>query len=358
MNAPVHNALSIRSAQDGSEYPMEATETAATASAAKAKALVEARYVMAKRFPRDMDIVREKLLKDCRRPSFALVARYEKPIGKDKSKWPRGPSIRFAESAVRAMTNVGVETTVVFDDRQKRIMHVSVTDYESSVPYEEDVVIQKTIERRNTKAGDEVIGQRKNSYGDDVYILVATDDEIINKQRAEVSKVIRTLSQRLLPGDIVDECMFTVIDTMNKADATDPDSAKRRLFDAFSELGVGVEQLKDYLGNDASDLSPKELVELRGLYAAIRDGESTWRDVMDYRDEQGPGGKVAGAGAGAPKELPTCTDDEFAKKSPGWRKQICENTKTEAELLAMVQTKYTLTEGQKKQISAWSQKQN
>lgn len=258
-------------------------DTASTAVAAQAKALVEARYIMAMRRPRDMDVVRERMLKECTRPSFAAVARYTKPIGKDKSKWPTGPSIRFAEAAVRNMTNITVETMTVYDDREKRIVRVTVTDLETNVPYSQDITIAKTIERRQKKDGDTVISTRTNSYGDTLYILEATDDDIINKQQALISKAIRTLGLRLIPGDIVDECMDQVLVTQANADAEDPDAAKRKLFDAFSHLGVRAEQLKEYLGHDAATLAPKELTELRALYAAIRDGEATWRDVMDER---------------------------------------------------------------------------
>jgi hypothetical protein len=262
---------------------LAAQDTASTAVAAQAKALVEARYIMAVRRPRDMDVVREKMLKECSRPSFAAVARYVKPIGKDKSKWPTGPSIRFAEAAVRNMTNITVETMTVYDDREKRIVRVTVTDLEANVPYSQDVTIAKTIERRQKKDGDTVINTRTNSYGDLLYILEATDDDIINKQQALISKAVRTLGLRLIPGDIVDECMEQVLVTQANADAEDPDAAKRKIFDAFAGLGVRAEQLKEYLGHDAATLAPKELVELRSLYAAIRDGEASWRDVMDQR---------------------------------------------------------------------------
>lgn len=69
-------------------------ETAASAAAAQSKALVEARYTVAINRPRDIDAVRQALLKECSRPSFAAVARYNKPIGKGVV----GPSIRFAEA--------------------------------------------------------------------------------------------------------------------------------------------------------------------------------------------------------------------------------------------------------------------
>lgn len=269
-------------------------ETASTAVAAQAKAMVEARYIMAIRRPRDMDIVRERMLKECKRPSFAAVARYVKPIGKDKSKWPTGPSIRFAEAAVRNMTNITVETMTVYDDREKRIVRVTVTDLEANVPYAQDITITKTIERRQQKPGDTVLRTRTNSYGDTVYILEATDDDIINKQQALISKAVRTLGLRLIPGDIIDECMDIVMETQERADAEDPDAAKRKLFDAFGGIGVRAEQLKEYLGHDAATLAPSELKDLRALYSAIRDGEATWREAMDAK-AGGEGAMTPGA---------------------------------------------------------------
>jgi hypothetical protein len=80
--------------------------------------------------------------------------------------------------------------------------------------------------------------------------------------------------------------MDQVLVTQANADAEDPDAAKRKLFDAFGALGVRAEQIKEYLGHDAAALSPKELADLRALYSAIRDGEATWREVMDTKAAQ------------------------------------------------------------------------
>ena len=254
-------------------------ETASSAVAAQAKALVEARYTVALHRPRDLDTVRERMLKECRRPTFADVARYRKPIGQGVE----GPSIRFAEMAVRCMTNITVETMTVYDDREKRIVRVTVTDLESNVPYSQDVTIEKTVERRNSKASDEVLRSRLNSSGQTVHIIVGTEDDILNKQNALISKAVRTLGLRLVPGDIVDECMTLVKKVQRDQDAADPDQAKRRLFDAFAEIGIKASDLKEYLGNDAATLTPKELADLRGIYAAIRDSETNWREVMDNK---------------------------------------------------------------------------
>lgn len=264
----------------GQQLAVPGGETAASAVAAQAKALVEARYVMALRNPRDMDVVRERMLKECRRPAFARVARYLKPIGKGVE----GPSIRFAEMAVRCMTNITVETMTVFDDREKRIVRVGVTDLEANVPYSLDVTIEKTIERKKTKPGDVVIRTRTNSYNEQVSLIEATEDDILNKQNALISKAVRTLGLRIVPGDIVDECMDMVIAVQKDEDAKDPDAAKRALFDTFATIGVSADDLKAYIGGDANVILPKQLIELRALYSAIRDGETTWKAANEHKN--------------------------------------------------------------------------
>jgi len=258
-------------------------ETAASAVAAQARAHVEAHYWLARNQPRDWDDVRTLLLKDCERPAFAEQARYHKPVGKGIE----GPSIRFVEAAIRAMGNVDVAAPVVFSDEHKRIVRVTVVELERNIPYSKDVVIEKTVERQN-KTGRNVIGERTNSEDKTIYIVEATDDEIANKEGALVSKAIRTLGLRLLPADILEECMDAVIATQAKKDQSDPDAARKRILDAYAALGVMPSELKIYLGHDLDKMTPAELQTLRGLYAAIRDGETTWQAALEERRAETP----------------------------------------------------------------------
>lgn len=205
------------------------------------------------------------------------MARYLKPLGKGVE----GPSIRFAEAAIRIMGNISVDQMTVYDDREKRIVRVIVVDCETNTPYSSDITLEKTVERRSNKPGDEVIRTRTNKNGQMVYIISATEDDLLNKQNALISKAIRTNGMRLVPGDIVEECMAEVLKTQKRGDAQDPDATKRKLFDGFEAIGVTVEQIKIFLGHDATRLTHREVLDLRGLYAAIRDGETTWREVMD-----------------------------------------------------------------------------
>lgn len=267
-------------------------ETAAVAVAAQAKAAVEARYMMALHRPRDYDEVRVRLMKECKRPGFAAVARYQKPIGKDKAKWPKGPSIRFAEAALRCMTNCLPETSVIFESEGQRIVKVSVTDLENNLTFSSEVVIEKTVERKFVKDDQDKLGERTNSYGEKVYLVRATEDDLLNKQNALISKALRTHALRLLPGDILDECMALVQDTLTREVAADPDAAKKKLVDAFNDVGVGPVDLQQYLGHSLDRIQPAEIAELRQIYSTIKDGEGTWAAVMESRDGAGQTGSA------------------------------------------------------------------
>jgi hypothetical protein len=270
--APTNGAAPLAHAGTG--------ETAGMVLAAQAKALVEARFTIALRNPRDVDAVRARMLRECQRPSFAEVAIYHKPVGEGIE----GPSIRFAEAAIQAMGNLSIETPTIYDDAEKRIVRVTVADMETNVTHSKDVTIQKTVERSSIKDGDLVLRQRTNSRGRPVYVRLASDDEILNTENALVSKALRTTGLRLVPGWLIDECMVAVRSTRAQTNAADPDAARRKLFDAFGSVGVPVEQIKAWLGHDGTTLQPKELDELRGIYTAIREGDTTWREVMDQRE--------------------------------------------------------------------------
>lgn len=298
--------------------PVAVTETASTAVAAQAKAAVEARYVMALRNPRSWDQVRVKLLETCRRPSFAAVAKYAKPTGGKKLV---GPSIRFAEEAARQMGNILAETIITFDDDDRRIVKVMVTDLESNLSYPQDIILEKTVERKD-KSGRTVLSERKNSYNETVYVVVATEDEMATKQGAQVSKAMRNGLLRVLPGDILDEAMAEVGETVKKADAEDPAGARKKLCDAFFDLGVMPGQIVEFLGHPLDQMNPSELQLLRNIYTAIREGEGSWSDVMAEKGKKAEAPKQGNAGVAAKlaqkkkgeEPPPVDPDLEFDKK--------------------------------------------
>lgn len=270
----------------GGEELAPIVETSAAAVQARATAAVQARAIVALQRPRDLDVVRVRLLKECDRPGFAQVARYSLPRGGKKIE---GPSIRFAEAVVRTMGNLDITTDVIFDAPEKRIVKVAVVDLETNAAYSADVTIDKVVERRELRDGQQPIGTRTNSGGKTVYLIAADEGELLVKQAALVSKSLRTSALRLLPGDILEECMARVLETLRRGDATDPAAARKRLVDGFAAIGVMPDALKLYLGVDLEAASPAQVDELRAIYNGIREGEATWSEVMGEKTKADAG---------------------------------------------------------------------
>lgn len=344
-------ALSVRQEFGASQTTTALVETASTAVAAQAKAMVEARYVMAMQRPRNWDQVRQDIIRECRRPTFAhnKSAYYRKPIGNGVE----GLGIRFVEVALRCMTNVLIETTMIFEDDAKEVHRVAVTDLESNVTYPLDVRVSKTVERSKAADDGSYISVRKNSYGKNVYTVPANDDDLLNKRAAQISKAIRTLGLRIIPGDLQDEAEEIIKHVRMDEAARDPDAERKKLADAFAGIGVKAEDLTKYLGHALDACSPNELVDLRGIYGAIKDGEATWKTVMENKAEQSGEGSESSAGGGN-RPIGVCSDEEFKKKTPEWRKLILEKKKTPSDLVAMIETKTKLSEEQKLTIESWS----
>jgi len=307
----------VRQEHFGGHQLATVQETSSVAVAAQAKASIEARWIVALRAPRDMEDVRASLLRECQRPSFAEVAKYHLPIGDGVS----GLSIRYVEQALQAMGNVDTQAITIYDDNEKRIVEVSVTDYQRNVCHRKQITVKKTVERRYLKKDQKSLGSRRNSYGDLVHIVEATDDEILNKEAALVSKAVRTCGLRLIPGWLQEESERAIDATKHSRAAKDPDAEARKIVDAFSALNVTPGDLKQYLGHEVGKCSPAQLVTLREIYAAIRDGETSWAAVMDNAKEApAEDDKKPNVGAQAVK-------DKLAQKTPKVTERLGEKAK-------------------------------
>jgi hypothetical protein len=236
---------------------------------------------------------------------------------------------------------------MIFEDELKEVHRVSVTDLESNITYPLDVRVSKTVERSKPNSDGSFLSVRKNSRGYNVYTLLGTDDDILNKRGALISKAIRTIGLRIIPGDLCDEAEAIIKAVRLDSAAKDPDAERRKIVDAFAEIGVNATDLTNYLGHAIAQCAPAQIVKLRGIYGAIRDGEATWQSVMQNKAEQ------AGA-SGSEKGLPACTAESFDKNKASWMKAIKDGKKTVNDLIATIQTKELLSDDQKVEIASWA----
>lgn len=250
------------------------------AAAVRAAKEVEVAYMVANRQPRNLQQTRQVLLDACKRPAFAEKAEYSKPVG--GSVPVKSPSIRFAEEAIRAYKNIHITKSVIYEDLNIRKIQVKVIDLENNIAFEDECTLQKTVERKSP-AGRDVVSQRENSKKEITYLVVATEDELLTKTNAQVSKMIRVLSLRLIPSDIVEEGILVAKETLRKTDAVDPKAATKRIFDSFNQIGVTPEMVAEYVGSNKPIFTEDELGELRSVYSAIKDKETTWREIIEDR---------------------------------------------------------------------------
>lgn len=256
----------------------------AAADAAKAAALVKARYLMAWQRPRDHEDVRRRLLDACKRRSFAKASRYS--IQNRGAGW----TIRFAEEAFRCMGNLSVDTMVTYEDDDVRRLRIEVADLETNAPWADEILISKTVERRKVSSDREVVATRTTSTGQTVYVVRATDDEVMVKQLSQVSRRVRSLVLRFIDGGVLEECHAQVMRTQREEVENDPKAAIRNVLDGFAMLNVMPSDVAEYLGKPADKMTPAEVVDLRGVWQAVNEG-ADFR-AMTREAVAGRGGKA------------------------------------------------------------------
>jgi hypothetical protein len=335
----------------GAQQVQNVSETASMAVAARERAQIEAAFVMAERHPRNWDTVRVRLLSHCARAGFAETARYKKPAGKKKinGQWvetfAEGLSARFAETARQEMANTRTETSVVYEDNLLRIVRAGVIDLEKNNYDFREIPIAKAVEKRGKQnrngeweppEGREVLGEpRINSYGEPTYLVKATDDEVRAKGNSEISKAQRDEALRLIPKDIRDDCEAAIIATLKDPKKVDPLAARKKVIDGFASLNIVPDDLVTYLGCPLDKASPAQIDELRGVWTAIKDGETTFDAAlrMKYQAVDDNGNEVRPGKEEREKVLDQKLTEAHAAK------EVHEEVKTvDAEVVAEQQT--------------------
>jgi hypothetical protein len=284
--------LEVRKGQEitqgfGSSGVASSGELAAAAVQAAAKAEIESAYIMAMRNPRNEENARVAIEARCKDPEFAKKAIYKKPIGKETI---AGPSIRFAEEMLRLWKNIKTIQSTIFEDGEKRIVKITTVDLEANTSYSKEVTILKQVERYATE-GRQVIDTRVNSKNKTVSIVVATEDELLVKESALASKIVRTNGLRLIPEHIISRAMSLAENAASTGVNDDPETDKRNIADGFATIGVKPSMLEDYLGQSLSSISRKQIEELRGIFTTISDGEAVWADYVNAKNGDDGGDK-------------------------------------------------------------------
>lgn len=238
----------------------QTSELAPTAGAAEKQFEIQSAITVAKRFPRNEDGAFQKLMKAADRTSFAEDAGYSFPRG---GQTVEGPSVNLAREAARVWGNIRYGLEVIRDDEESRQIRGWAWDLESNVKVTAEDEFRKLIYR---KKGGWIRPDERDLR------------ELTNRRGAIL---IRGCVLQILPKDLIEDAMDRCRATLRKSAAQDPESARKKIILAFSEIRVTPEMLEQKLGHPLAQCSPAEIADLRTIYKSIADGNSTWAEYVE-----------------------------------------------------------------------------
>lgn len=230
---------------------------------ARAVQQVQAQLMVAKRFPRDSMAAYTRIMKEFERPSLAKSALYTYPRG---GQTVTGPSIRMAEVLARNYGNLEYGIREIERRDGKSICEAYCWDVETNVRFPRQFEV---AHKRDTKQGAKDLTDER-----DIYELIANMG----------ARRMRACILSIIPADFVEDAVDRVRKVLALGDKSEPlhDRIKRILL-AFKELGVTQEMIEKRLGHAAAEIIADEIVELQGIYNALKDKTAKREDFFEIK---------------------------------------------------------------------------
>lgn len=214
---------------------------------------IKGKMFLARQFPRDPNYALQAALQECQRKELAEQAMYEFTRGDSKV---RGPSIRLVEVLARHWSNITCGVDEIDSKDGETTIKAYAWDLETNVSDSKTFAVKHI---RTTKKGSYKLTDER-----DIYETVANKGA--RRKRACLLAV--------LPGwyvdAAVDACEKTLTQTLT--DGQTLEEVIQKLVAAFSEFGIAPGQIEEKMSKEVGNLSKNDVVKLRHLYSAIKDG--------------------------------------------------------------------------------------
>jgi hypothetical protein len=218
----------------------------------RAIAEAQGQLILAKKFPRDETKAFDKAMKSCAHPALASIAFYNVPrAGGSVS----GPSIRLAEELARCYGNFEYGHRELSRDHEKSEVEVYAWDKENNNYSKRQLTVMHV---RDTKQGPTKLRDQKD-----------VDDRIANIASKQVRGRILALLPKWMVEAAVEECRKTLAGNNQEP----VESRVRKMVTAFGKYGVTPEMLERYLQHSLAETTIDELIDLTGVFNAIKDGK-------------------------------------------------------------------------------------
>lgn len=230
---------------------------------------VQAAMIIAKKFPRDEYEAVEKIKRACQRVTLATQAVYTYPrAGTDVS----GPSIRLAESLAQNWGNIDYGIIELEQKSGKSEMMAYAWDLETNTRVTKIFTVEHV---RDTKGGRKALTDARDIYE-------ATANFGVRRMRACILGVI--------PGDVVemavDECKATIRNDLDKKPIKEQIDGMIKSFG--DKYGITRKQIEKFCGMNCAELGKEELINLRGIYGALKDGQAKPEDYFQREEVKDP----------------------------------------------------------------------
>ena len=230
---------------------------------ARAVAEVQAAYIIAKKFPRNMSESYANIIESCKRPFLAEHAMYAYPRGGTLVK---GPSIRLAEVLAQQWGNVDCGVREISQGNGVSVAEAYAIDLQTNTRVTK---VFHVPHKRDTKKGSTRLTDARDIY------------EIVANQGA---RRLRACILGIIPGDVVEAAVERCALTLASSDIPISEQVKKMII-AFDEIGVKVDHLEKRLGHNLDATIGQEIVTLKAIYKSIKDGMAKREDFFDIMSE-------------------------------------------------------------------------
>jgi len=239
--------------------PARATPSTSAALATQQREIaeVQAKLLMAERFPRDEVAAMDRILNAFTRPTLAEQAQYQySKGGSDVS----GPSIRSAEAIAQMWGNLEFGFRELSRGRgEDGVTYSEVEAFAFDLQYRTRRPLTFIVRHwRDTKRGGYQLKDER-----EIYELMAN----------MAQRRVRACILAVIPGDVIEAAMKQADTTLHAKADTSPE-AMARMVEAFAAFDVTKEHIEKRIQRRIEAIQPAQVVSLKKVYASLRDGMS------------------------------------------------------------------------------------
>lgn len=245
-------------AQGRREVSENLNEGTVTVEEGRAIAEVKGKLIVAQMCPRDEARAYSAAMIACQRPTLADKATYRFPRGGETIS---GATIRLMEELARCWGNIEFGIREMSRKDGVSEMQAYAWDLQTNVVNYQNFTVRHI---RDTKKGA---------------VKLTTERDIYERTANDGGRRLRSCLMRILPADLLDAALTQCRKTMAGQSQKPLKDSARECVAYFASKGVNADMLTRHLGKPIADINADDLVDLREIANAIRNGDGK---ISDY----------------------------------------------------------------------------